>query len=133
MSCGARSRGKALIQNSYVDVTDVTITSGTSVIKTAGRYSLGFPRKDGGEEINARVEIAGRPVADLRHAFAIDDYDIDGLLSGEFTITGKYLDADRLRPDGDRQRRVLRRAGGQRVERACSSRARACGCRTSRS
>ena len=84
-------RGKALIQNSYVDVTDVTITSGSSVIKTTGRYSLGFPRKDGGEEINARIEIAGRPVADLRHAFDIDEYDIDGLLSGEFTVTGKYL------------------------------------------
>ena len=84
-------RGKALIQNSYVDVTDVTIASGSSVIKTAGRFSLGFPRKDGGEEINARVEIASRPVADLRHAFAIDEYDINGLLSGEFTIAGKYL------------------------------------------
>ncbi len=84
-------RGKALIQNSYVDVTDVSITSGSSVIKTAGRFSLGFPRKDGGEEINARVEIASRPVADLRHAFAIDEYDINGLLSGEFTIAGKYL------------------------------------------
>jgi translocation and assembly module TamB len=87
-------RGKALIQNSYVDVTDVTITSGPSVIKTTGRYSLGFPRRDGGEEINARIEIEGRPVADLRHAFTIDEYDIEGLLSGEFTIRGKYLTPD---------------------------------------
>ena len=84
-------RGKAIIQNSYVDVTDVSITSGSSVIKTAGRYSLGFPRQDGGEEINAKIAITGRPVADLRQAFAIDDYDIDGLLSGEFTVTGNYL------------------------------------------
>ena len=84
-------RGKAIIQNSYVDVTDVSITSGSSVITTTGRYSLGFPRRDGGEEINAKVSITGRPVADLRHAFAIDDYDINGLLSGEFTVTGKYL------------------------------------------
>jgi hypothetical protein len=84
-------RGKALIQNSYVDVTDVTITSGESVIKTTGRYSLGFPRRDGGEELDARVEIARRPVADLRHAFAIDEYDVDGLLTGEFHIFGKYL------------------------------------------
>ena len=84
-------RGKALIQNSYVDVTDVSITAGMSVIKTTGRYSLGFPRKDLGEEINARVEISGRPVADLRRAFNIDDYDIEGLLNGEFTVTGNYL------------------------------------------
>jgi hypothetical protein len=87
-------RGKALIQNSYVDVDGVTITSGPSVITTTGRYSLGFPRKDLGEEINAHVEIKGRPVADLRHAFGIEDYDIDGLLSGVFDITGKYLEPE---------------------------------------
>jgi hypothetical protein len=95
-------RGKALIQNSYVDVTDVTITSGPSVIKTTGRYSLGFPRKDGGEEINARIEISGRPVADLRHAFTIDDYDINGILNGEFTLTGNYLT-----PDGSGRMEIL--------------------------
>jgi hypothetical protein len=84
-------RGKAVIANSYVDVTDVTITSGSSVITTTGRYSLGFPRKDLGEEINAHIEITGRPVADLRHAFGIDEYDIEGLLTGEFNLRGKYL------------------------------------------
>ena len=83
--------GKAVIENSYVDVTGVTITSGESVIATDGRYSLGFPRKDSGEELNAHVSIKGRPVADLRHAFAIDDYDIDGVLTGEFDIRDKYL------------------------------------------
>ena len=87
-------RGKALIQNSYVDVTDVTITSGPSVITTTGRYSLGFPRKDLGEEINAHVEIKDRPVADLRHAFGIEEYDIDGLLTGTFDIKGKYLEPE---------------------------------------
>jgi translocation and assembly module TamB len=87
-------RGKASIENSYVDVTDVTITSGSSLITTTGRYSLGFPRKDHGEEINAHVEIAGRPVADLRHAFGIDEYDIEGLLTGSFDITGKYLEPE---------------------------------------
>ena len=107
-------RGKALIQNSYVDVDGVTITSGPSVITTTGRYSLGFPRKDLGEEINAHVEIKGRPVADLRHAFGIEDYDIDGLLSGVFDVKGKYLEPDGLGPDGHRERRVLWRAGGER-------------------
>jgi hypothetical protein len=87
-------RGKALIANSYVDVTDVTITSGPSVITTTGRYSLGFPRKDLGEEINAHVEIKGRPVADLRHAFGIDEYEIEGLLTGTFDIKRKYLEPE---------------------------------------
>ena len=29
-------------------------------------------------------------VSDLRHAFAIDRYPIDGLLSGEFHVFGSY-------------------------------------------
>jgi translocation-and-assembly-module (TAM) inner membrane subunit TamB-like protein len=87
-------RGKALIQNSYVDVNDVTITSGSSVVTTTGRYSLGFPRKDLGEEINAHIEITGRPVADLRRAFGIEEYDIEGLLTGAFDIKGKYLEPE---------------------------------------
>ncbi|HKH74234.1 MAG TPA: translocation/assembly module TamB domain-containing protein [Vicinamibacterales bacterium] len=87
-------RGRALIQNSYVDVTDVTITSGSSVTMTTGRYSLGFPRKDLGEEINAHIEIKGRPVADLRRAFGIEEYDIDGLLTGTFDLNGKYLEPE---------------------------------------
>jgi hypothetical protein len=86
--------GKAVIQNSYVDVTGVTITSGDSVITTDGRYSLGFPRKDGGEELNAHVSIKNRAVADLRHAFGIEEYDIEGLLTGEFDIRGKYLNPE---------------------------------------
>ena len=89
-------RGKALIQNSYVDVTDVSIGAGDSVITTTGRYSLGFPRKDLGEEINAHIEIKGRPVADLRHAFGIEEYNIEGLLSGTFDIKGKYLEPEGL-------------------------------------
>jgi hypothetical protein len=84
-------RGRAVIQNSYVDVSDVVITSGASRIRTAGRFSMGYPRSDGGEEIDARVEITSRPVADLRRAFTLDDYDLDGTLSGEFQIYGKYL------------------------------------------
>ena len=43
-----------------------------------------------------------RPLADLRHAFDLDDYNVDGLFSGEFHVFGAYLDAVRLRADGDR-------------------------------
>jgi hypothetical protein len=84
-------RGSAVIENSYADVTDVVITSGPSTITTTGRYSLGFPRKDGGPELEARVEISQRPAIDLRRAFGIDEYQIDGTVSGQFQIMGEYL------------------------------------------
>jgi translocation and assembly module TamB len=85
-----RAPRTTVIENSYADVTDVVIARGDSEIRADGRFSLGYPRRDGGEEINARVRIVNRPVADLRHAFAIDDYDIDGLISGEFRVYSKY-------------------------------------------
>ena len=83
--------GRAVIENSYADVSDAVITAGDSVINTDGRFSLGFPRRDGGEEINARISLSRRPLAHLRHAFELDDYDIDGLFSGEFRVFGAYL------------------------------------------
>ena len=83
--------GRAVIENSYADVSGAVITSGDSVINTDGRFSLGFPRRDGGEEINARISLSRRPLAHLRHAFELDDYDIDGLFSGEFRVFGAYL------------------------------------------
>jgi hypothetical protein len=83
-------RGQAVIENSYADVTSAVIRSGASTIETSGRFSLGFPRRDGGDEIEATVRIANRPVLDLRQAFGIEDYDVDGLLSGEFRVYGKY-------------------------------------------
>jgi len=87
-------RGSAVIQDSYVDATGVEIVQGDSRIRTTGRFSMGFPRDDGGPEIDAVIDIARRPVADLRHAFTIDDYDIDGTLDGEFHIHGAYLSPD---------------------------------------
>jgi hypothetical protein len=82
--------GTAAIENSYADVKDVVVRSGGSSIVADGRFSLGYPRKDGGEEINARIRIERRPIADLRHAFELDDYDLDGILSGQFSVYGNY-------------------------------------------
>ena len=83
--------GFAAIENSYADVSDTRVTDGDSVIQADGRYSLGFPRRDGGEEIDARILLTDRPMADLRHAFGLDDYDMDGAFSGEFRVFGAYL------------------------------------------
>ena len=83
--------GRAVIENSYVDVTNGVIRDGDSVMVTDGRFSLGFPRRDAGEEINARIRVINRPLRDLRHAFDLDDYNVDGLFSGEFHVFGAYL------------------------------------------
>jgi hypothetical protein len=79
-----------VIENSYVTVKNGRLQSGASSIDADGRFSLGYPRKDGGEEINARVRVDRRSVADLRHAFDLDDYPVEGVLSGEFHLYGKY-------------------------------------------
>jgi hypothetical protein len=80
-----------VIQNSYVDITESVIEHDGSRIDAEGRFSLGFPRKDGGEEINANIRMTTRALADLRHAFVLDDYPVDGLTSGEFHVYGQYL------------------------------------------
>ena len=77
-------------RTAYATVTGLVMKEGESEIRADGRFSLGYPRRDGGEEINARISFAGRPVADLRHAFGLDDYDLDGALTGEIQLTGRY-------------------------------------------
>ena len=84
------ARGTAVIENNYADVKDVVVASGDSSIRADGRFSLGFPRRDRAEEINAIVRLERRPASDLRHAFGLDEYDLDGLISGEFHVLGHY-------------------------------------------
>jgi hypothetical protein len=79
-----------VIENSYVDIAGARITRGASTMAVDGRFSLGFPRRDRGEELNARVRMTGRPVDDLKHAFELDDYQVEGALSGEFRVYGPY-------------------------------------------
>jgi translocation and assembly module TamB len=79
-----------VIENSYVVVSESVITRGASEITADGTFSLGYPRRDNGEEINARVRIRRRPLEDLRHAFLLDTYPVDGFVSGEFHLYGKY-------------------------------------------
>ena len=79
-----------VIEHAYADVTRAIVRDGESSMTVEGRFSLGFPRRDGGEEMNARVRVTRRPIADLRHAFDLDDYPVDGTLSGEFRVNDRY-------------------------------------------
>ena len=80
-----------VVENNYVDVTDGIIRKNGSEIRAEGQYSLGYPRADGGEEMNARFRVSRRDLDTLRHAFELDDWPVSGLLSGEFHLTGNYL------------------------------------------
>ncbi len=96
-------------------------------------FSLGYPRKDNGEEIDARVLITRRPLADLRHAFELDDYPVEGLVSGEYHLYGNYETPVRLRPAGHRSTAPPTARPSTRPTRRCASRARASGWTRSRS
>ena len=80
-----------VVENNYVRVTDGVVTLKDSEMHFDGLFSLGFPRDDGGDEIDARIRVVRRDMDSLRHAFGIDEYPVSGSLSGEFHLTGGYL------------------------------------------
>jgi len=79
-----------IVENSYVTISNSVVRLDASEIRTDGKFSLGYPRGDGGEEIDARFRVTKHSLDPLRHAFQIDDYPVSGLLSGEFHLTGNY-------------------------------------------
>ncbi|HMF94111.1 MAG TPA: hypothetical protein VKE96_07455, partial [Vicinamibacterales bacterium] len=81
---------RIVVENKYVNVTDGVVSLDDSQIRADGLFSLGYPRDDDGDEINARLRVTRREVDSLRHAFGIDDYPVSGKLSGEFHLTGAY-------------------------------------------
>lgn len=84
------TRGNVVVENSYVDVTDGLVTQGTSEMRVDGRFSLSTPREDRGDEIDTRVRLTGWPIADIRHAFELDDYPIEGRIGGDYHVFGAY-------------------------------------------
>ena len=85
-----RARGEATIENAYADVRSVRVESSDATLNVDGRFSIGYPRADGGEQINARIRMTRWPVVDLRHAFRLDSYDVVGVASGEYRVVGDY-------------------------------------------
>ncbi|HUF47952.1 MAG TPA: translocation/assembly module TamB domain-containing protein [Vicinamibacterales bacterium] len=93
--------GDLVVEGGYVTITGGEVRGDDgATIRTDGRFALGF-RDDGAEEINARFAIAGWPMVDLRRAFGLDDWPVDGTLA-EITLelNGPYrgpFGAGRLR------------------------------------
>ena len=79
-----------VIQNSYADVTGGRMAKDDGEIVVNGRFSLGFPRRDKGEEINGRIRVTKWSAVDFKHAFDIEDYDVEGMVSGEYHLYGPY-------------------------------------------
>ncbi len=82
--------GDFVVENSYANISRAVIRSGLSRMDVTGQFSLGYPRADGGEQIDARIRLTDRPLVDLREAFDLQDYDVDGTLSGDFHVYGDY-------------------------------------------
>lgn len=82
--------GDFVVENSYAEISRATITKGLSRMDVTGKYSLGYPRADGGEQFDARIRVTEFPVADFREAFDLQDYDIDGQVTGDFHLYGDY-------------------------------------------
>jgi hypothetical protein len=82
--------GDFVVENNYAHVSRAAIRDGFSRMDVSGQFSLGYPRRDGGEEIDARIRVTTRPVDDFLAAFDLEDYDIDGLVSGDFHLYGQY-------------------------------------------
>jgi TamB, inner membrane protein subunit of TAM complex len=86
-----RGRADLVIEGGYVNITNSLIGDATgSSIVADGRYSLGF-RKDDKEEIRARVKLSNWPLADLQHAFELDDWPMAGTIgAADLDLTGQY-------------------------------------------
>ncbi len=84
------ARGEVVIENAYANISEAVVTGGGAEIGVEGRFSLGYPRRDGGDEIDARISVRRRSLVDLRHAFRLDDYRVTGVLSGQYHLLGKY-------------------------------------------
>ena len=82
--------GRIVVENSYLTVTNGLVKIADAEIRADGLFSLGYPRDDGGQEMDARIRVARHDIESLRHAFGIDDYPVSGLLSGDFHLTGDY-------------------------------------------
>lgn len=79
------------IQSGYVTIANGLVGSrdGPFIVPN-GRYALGF-RRDDAEEIAAKVELHDWPMRDLRTAFQLDDWPIDGTVaSAVLDLRGKY-------------------------------------------
>jgi autotransporter translocation and assembly factor TamB len=84
------AEGEVVVHDAYADLRNTVVTAAGARMDVEGRFSLGYPRRDRGEELDARVFVKRWPIVDMRNAFELYDYPVDGLGSGEFHLYDKY-------------------------------------------
>lgn len=82
--------GTAVIENSYAHVSKVVVQQGPARMNIDGTFALGYPRKDGGDEIDARIRASEWPLTDYRAAFVLYDYPVFAAVNGDIRLYGKY-------------------------------------------
>lgn len=82
--------GTAVIENSYAHVSKAVVRHGPSRMDIDGTFALGYPRKDGGDEIDARIRASEWPLTDYREAFVLYDYPVFAAVNGDIRLYGKY-------------------------------------------
>ncbi len=83
--------GEVVIADAYAYVKNVVVRNGVAGrMDVEGTFALGYPRRDGGEEIDARIRVAEWPLTDYRAAFELYDYPVFGAFGGEIHVYGKY-------------------------------------------
>lgn len=85
--------GDLVIENRYVTIAKgvIGVPGSASTVLADGKFSLGYPRDDGGDEIDAHVVVQGWPLKDIRHAFAQDDWPVDGTVGlADLQLKGPY-------------------------------------------
>ncbi len=83
--------GALVVEGGFVEISDGFVRSAIGgTVRTDGRFALGF-RDDGSEEMNARFRLTDWPLSDLRHAFGLDDWSVDGTMADvDLTLRGPY-------------------------------------------
>lgn len=85
-----KARADLSIEHSYVTVTNSVIGAAPARMVANGKYSLGYPRADGGEEFDARITVERWPLEDFRHAFELDDWPVVGTAFADLRLYGRY-------------------------------------------
>ena len=98
--------GDIVVENNYLNLTNGRVEYGAGdgrIIIPSGKFALGYPRADGGEEINAGIRVENMPMKPLKEAFTLTDWPVEGTVElAEMTLTGHYE-----RPAGAGQMKIV--------------------------